>query len=129
MAQFFNFNDYQLIQQGSECYRGEENSIDLYWSSPPFYDQEIYSESINQAYNKGRDHFYNSYWRKTLENIKFMLKTGKWFGINVNDDHYKMVEIAQEYFGDIREKVKLISFRGYVQKQQKKRRIYFYVCK
>ena len=35
MVSCFGLKDCELIQDGSENYRGKENSIDLYWSSPP----------------------------------------------------------------------------------------------
>ncbi len=40
-----------------------------------------------------------------------MLKPGKWFGVNVNEKNYKMVEIASSYFGDVKETVCLVSQR------------------
>ncbi len=111
MISFFNFENCELIQSGSENYKGKENSIDLSWSSPPFYNIEVYSDSLNQAYNKGEEYFYNKYWVKTLENIKYMLKPNKWFGINIDKNHYKMIDIAKKYFGDVLEEVKLKSIR------------------
>lgn len=116
MAEFLKFDkkNYKLIDIGSEDYRGEENSIDLYWSSPPYYDLEIYSDKLNQAYNKGREYFYNVYWRKTLENVKYMLKKDKWFGVNVSFNEYKMVQIAEEYFGQVIEKIELVSNRPHM---------------
>jgi hypothetical protein len=111
MINYFNFKDCEVIQIGSEYYRGEENSVDLYWSSPPYYDLEIYSDSLSQSYNKGINYFYNKYWRDTLENIKWMLKPGKYFGVNVSAKYYKMVEIAKEYFGEIVEEINLVSMR------------------
>lgn len=40
-----------------------------------------------------------------------MLKPNKWFGINIDVNHLKMVEIAKEYFGEVIEEVKLKSLR------------------
>ena len=109
MIKYFSFNNAEIIGLGSEYYKGKENSIDLYWSSPPYFDLEIYSNSLNQSYNKGPNYFYDEYWRKTLCNIKFMLKPNKWFGVNTNDN--KMLEISKEYFGEIKEKISLVSQR------------------
>lgn len=86
----------------------DENSIDFSFSSPPYFDLEIYSQDTSQAYNKGEDYFYNTYWRKTLENIKHMLKPNKWFGLNVDIKHNKMIDITKEYFGDIIEEVEMM---------------------
>ncbi len=106
MINFFKFKDCAVIKSGSENFRGEENSIDLYWSSPPYWNQEVYSDDKEQAYNNGMDYFYDTYWRKTLENIKYMLKPEKWFGVNIKNQP-RMLDIAKEYFGDIREQVGL----------------------
>lgn len=106
MVKFFNFKDCTLIKSGSEDYRGEENSVDLYWSSPPYFMQEIYSYDQSQCYIKGEKYFYETYWKKTLENVKYMLKPGKWFGLNIKYDH-KMMDMAKAMFGDVIEQVAL----------------------
>jgi hypothetical protein len=115
MAVFFGFKNYTLINSGSENYCGDENSVDLYWSSPPYFDQEYYSKDLSQAYNNGEGYFYNTYWRKTLENIKFMLKPDKWFGLNVKN-YPKMVDIAKEYFNDPIEYINLKTVRSHLNK-------------
>jgi DNA modification methylase len=86
-----------LVMQGcSEDYKDSEDSIDLAFSSPPYFDQEIYTDEDTQAYNKGPEYFYDVYWDTTLNNIKHMLKPGKYFILNVKND--KMVEMAKKYF-------------------------------
>lgn len=115
MAKFYQFQDYQLIQSGSEDYRGVENSVDLYWSSPPYLDQEIYSNDKTQAYNQGKDYFYDVYLKKTFENVKFMLKPGKWFGLNIKNVP-RAVDMAKEYFGNIVEEVQLRTVRSHLNK-------------
>lgn len=115
MKKFFKFNDAKLINICSEDYKGEENSIDLYWSSPPYYNQEFYSDDLAQAYNKGEDYFYNIYWAKTLQNVKYMLKPGKWFGLNVKN-YPKMLDMAIDCFGEVKEKVGLRTIRSHLGK-------------
>ena len=90
----------KLIQGKSEDIVLEENSIDFAFSSPPYYNIEIYSDNNNQAYNKGEDYFYNTYWNNTLKNIQYMLKPNKCFALNVAGVP-KMVDYAKEYFGYI----------------------------
>jgi len=127
MIEFFKFENATVLNIGSELYKGQENSIDLYWSSPPYYDLERYSKSLNQAYNKGEDYFYNIYWRNTLQNIKYMLKPDKWFGVNVTDKYFQMIEIAKEYFGEIKEETKLISYRyHFASNKVKKEKIFMF---
>lgn len=115
MVEFFGFKDVQLIQSGSENWRGEENSVDLYWSSPPYFEQELYSYDTNQAYNKGEDYFYSVYWQKTLENIRYMLKPGKWFGLNVKNVP-RMLEMAKKLFGEPKEQMGLKTVRSHLTK-------------
>ena len=116
MAKFFDFKDYKLIQSGSEDYRGDENSVDLYWSSPPYFSQELYSQDSSQAYNKGEDYFYDVYWKKTLENVKFMLKPNKFFGLNILDKYNRMIDMAKEQFGEPVEVIKLRTIKSHLTK-------------
>lgn len=116
IAKFFDFSEsVNLIHQGSEVFKGEENSLDLCWSSPPYYDQEYYSEDLTQAYNQGEEYFYEVYWKKTLENCKFMLKPGKWFGLNVKN-YPRMLKMAEDLFGEVKEKVILKTIRSHLNK-------------
>lgn len=116
MAKFFNFKDYELINSGSENYCGDENSVDLYWSSPPYYNQEYYSDDKTQAYNNTEDYFYNVYWTKTMENVKYMLKPNKWFGLNILSKYDRMVDIAKKYFGEPLEEIRLKTVRSHLTK-------------
>lgn len=104
-----------LIDDGSENVKLEENSVDFSFSSPPYYSQEVYSLDERQAYAKGEDHFYNVYWKQTLENVQYMLKPGKYFGLNVKN-YPKMVEMAQDIFGDVVEEVNLRTVRSHLNK-------------
>lgn len=117
MARFFKFkhSNYKLINTGSEHFKGEENSVDLYWSSPPYYDLEYYSDDPSQAYVNGKDYFYDIYWRNTLDNIKYMLKPNKWFGLNVKEG-YPMLPMAIEQFGPVEEKISLRTVRSHLTK-------------
>lgn len=115
MAKYFNFSNYKLIKSGSEDYCGDKDSVNLYWSSPPYYNQEIYSDEKTQAYNNGEDYFYNIYWNKTLQNVKYMLKTGGWFGLNMKN-YPKMLDMAINEFGQPEETVKLRTVRSHLNK-------------
>jgi len=121
MAAKLGMTGYKLIQSGSEDYRGDENSIDLYYSSPPYMmDSDIIKESytndVSQAYNKGKEYFYNTYWDRTLDNVKYMLKPGKWFGLNLTEDCSEMIRMANDKFGKPIEIVKLKTIRSHLSK-------------
>ena len=115
MCNYLNLEDITLITDGSENVKLGENSIDFSFSSPPYFNQEFYSTELSQAYAKGEDYFYNEYWAKTLSNIKYMLKPNKWFGLNVKN-YPKMVEMAEEVFGPIKEQVSLRTVRSHLNK-------------
>lgn len=120
----FEINDIIKYLQIENCYliKGiseeiylKHNSIDLSFSSPPYYDLEYYSNDNTQAYNKGENYFYNVYWRKTLENSYKMLKKGKIFAVNVKDQP-KMVEMAGDFF-TYKEKIGLRTIRSHLNKK------------
>lgn len=121
MAKFFNYKNYKLISSGSETFRFDQNEIDLYWSSPPYVNAkgkplEHYSDNDNQAYNKGKDYFYNVYWNETLKNIQYALKPNGWFGLNILDNMTEMLMGAKEIFGEPIITLKLRTVRSHLNK-------------
>jgi hypothetical protein len=130
MRDYFKFNNCTFVHSGSEYWRDKKNSLDLCWSSPPYYNQEVYSNEKTQAYNNGKDYFFNIYWQKTLDNMHYMLKPNKWFGLNVKND--RMLEIAIDKFGPVKEKIALRTIRSHLTKQagiQKNEYIYMFTKK
>jgi hypothetical protein len=121
--------DIRLINDGSENIKLEENSIDFSFSSPPYYNQEYYSKDSNQAYNNGEDYFYNTYWKNTLENVRYMLKPGKWFGLNVKN-YPKMLDMAKNIYGEPVELVNLQTVRSHLNKSAGIKKVeYIYMFK
>jgi len=118
MLKFLNIseNKYKIINGISEELILDENSIDFAFSSPPYYDQEYYSSDYLQAYNKTEDYFYNIYWKKTLENIKLMLKKGKYFALNISNSYKKMIELAEFKFGKPVETFKMRLVKSHLNK-------------
>ena len=117
MVEYLKLTGVTLIQSGSEDYCGDENSIDFSYSSPPYASKERYSEDLSQAYNKDTDYFFNIYWKKTLENIKYMLKPNKWFGLILTNQPL-MLSLAEEQFGEPIEIIKLRTVRNHLNKAQ-----------
>lgn len=115
MADTLQLKNIQLINSGSEHVKLAENSVDFSFSSPPYFDQEYYSSDKTQAYNNGEDYFYNVYWANTLDNVKYMLKPGKWFGLNVKN-YPKMLQMAVDRYGEPVEKVVLNTVRSHLNK-------------
>jgi hypothetical protein len=115
MRDYLQLPNITLIKDGSENVKLGENSVDFSFSSPPYFNQEYYSSDKSQAYNNGNDYFYNIYWKRTLENSRFMLKPGKWFGLNIIN-YPQMLSMAQEVFGNVIETVNLRTVRNHLTK-------------
>jgi hypothetical protein len=124
MVKDLNLKNITLIKDGSENVKLDENSIDFSFSSPPYvtdksFVKEFYSKDDTQAYNKGMDYFYNTYWKQTLKNVKHMLKPNKFFGLNVTRDCGKMIQMARDLFGEPVEEVNLRLVRSHLNKKGK----------
>lgn len=80
-------DSYELHCVGSEDFIGKPNSIDFAFSSPPYFNLEIYSDEDTQCYNKfpTLEEWLEGYVRKTIQNIKYMLKPGRVYAINIAD--------------------------------------------
>jgi hypothetical protein len=98
-------NRCDLINSGSENYYNEKykDSIDIAFSSPPYFNKEVYSDDLTQCYNNGYDYFINYWWQKTVENMSLMLKKNGKLIINIVDKYKKynlskdMIDICNKY--------------------------------
>ena len=80
-------DSYELHCCGSEEFRGPKNSIDFAFSSPPYFNLEVYSDEPTQCFNKfpELEEWLEGYVRATIKNIKYMLKPGKFYAVNIAD--------------------------------------------
>lgn len=80
-------NSYELHCVGSEDFHGPANSVDFMFTSPPYFDLEVYSDEPTQCYNKFPELnlWLEGYVRATIKNIAHMLKPGKVYAINIAD--------------------------------------------
>lgn len=80
-------NSYELHCVGSEDFVGPENSIDFAFSSPPYFDLEVYSDEPTQCFNKYPvlEDWLEKYVRGTIKNIYRMLKSGCCYAVNIAD--------------------------------------------
>lgn len=78
---------YELHCCGSEVFKGPAESIDFAFSSPPYFDLEVYSDEPTQCYNKfpKLEDWLEGFVRGTIRNIVHMLKKGKYYAINIAD--------------------------------------------
>lgn len=80
-------NNLELYCIGSEDFMPQKykSKINFSFSSPPYFDKEIYSDETSQAYSgKSYNSFINDWWGRVCQNIKFMLKKDGIFAVNVS---------------------------------------------
>lgn len=80
-------NTYNIYKMGSEDFKGEEQSIDFAFSSPPYFNLEQYSTEDTQCYVKypTLDEWFEGYVRPTIKNIYHMLKDNSYYAVNIAD--------------------------------------------
>jgi len=88
----FDFADenntrWGIIRKGSEEYIPDKDSLDLCFTSPPYFNLEKYSGENTQSYKKFPiiDYWVDSFLKKTMENCFFGLKKDKYMIINIAD--------------------------------------------
>ena len=98
LIRFFNF-PAQIKCIGSEDGWFDEK-MDFVFSSPPYYNREIYSSEETQCYNKFPDYneWLEKYWRGTVGRIKLMMAPNAIFGVNIgNDANDLMKKLAADF--------------------------------
>lgn len=87
----------RLSLQGSEDYTPDKESLDLCFTSPPYFDLEKYSEDKNQSYLKYPNigDWLNNFLGKTIQNCWHGLKKDGYLLINIAD--HKKSDISLEY--------------------------------
>ena len=85
----------ELHKLGSEEFRPDANSLDLCFTSPPYFDTEKYSDEETQSFKKypTKEEWINGFLYKTIENCYNGLKGNKYMLINIaNTPKYKFIE-------------------------------------
>ena len=80
---------------GSEDFLPEKESLDLCFTSPPYFDTEKYSDEPTQSYIKfpDKERWLNGFLKKTMQNCFHGLKPGKYMIINIaNVSEYPELE-------------------------------------
>ena len=84
-----------IYRQGSEEYTPKKESLDLCFTSPPYFDTEKYSDESTQSYIKypTQDEWVNGFLRQTIQNCHIGLKKGGYMLYNIaNTPKYKFIE-------------------------------------
>ena len=87
--------DVELYKLGSELFEPDRESLDLCFTSPPYFDTEKYSDEDTQSYVKfpTKDKWIDGFLKKTIENCYRGLKQNKYMLINIaNTPKYKFIE-------------------------------------
>jgi len=97
MSKDFNYikKKVDIYKQGSETFQPESESLDLCFTSPPYFDTEKYSDEESQSYKKfpTRDEWVNCFLKTTIENCYHGLKKGGYMLYNIaNTPKYKFIE-------------------------------------
>jgi len=92
---FYLEKSVELHKLGSEEFIPDRNSLDLCFTSPPYFDTEKYADEKTQSFIKfpTKEEWVNGFLRKTIENCYRGLKSGKHMLINIaNTPKYKFIE-------------------------------------
>ena len=84
-----------IYKLGSEEYKPKKESLDLCFTSPPYFDTEKYSDEDTQSYKKfpTEDGWVNGFLRKTIQNCYDGLKDNKYMLMNIaNTPKYNFIE-------------------------------------
>lgn len=111
----FNIQNIELLNIGSEDYKPIKNSLDLCFTSPPYFDTEKYSNDTEQSYLKfsSKDKWINGFYKETIKNCYNGLKTNCYMIINIaNTKKYNWLEretikIAEEIGFSLEKTIKL----------------------
>ena len=86
---------FEIVQKGSEDFLPDKESLDLCFTSPPYFNTEKYSDEETQSYIKfpTQDEWTDGFLRKTIQNCHYGLKSNRYMLINIaNVKSFKHLE-------------------------------------
>ena len=86
---------FEIVQKGSEDFLPDKESLDLCFTSPPYFNTEKYSDEETQSYIKfpTQDEWTDGFLRKTIQNCHYGLKPNRYMLINIaNVKSFKHLE-------------------------------------
>lgn len=95
-----------LHNTGSECIALEDGSLDLVFTSPPYFDKEKYFDECGQCWKDypTRKQWYDNYLLPTFKTAFCALKRSRYAVFNVDKENVEDVEIAANAVGFIKQK-------------------------
>lgn len=99
MKDFLELKNIELHNIGSEKFCDENLKVDFCFSSPPFFNKEIYSSDESQAYfGRTFDEFVVQWWVPTVNNVWRMLNKDGLFVVNMNKEMFeKMMKTINNF--------------------------------
>ncbi len=96
----------QILPQGSEVFESKwEGTMDLAFSSPPYFNLEEYKVGDQSINNRTYEQWLEEYWRPTVKNIKKYLKDDGIMMLNIKNfnkmnllDNMKRISIQEGFF-------------------------------
>lgn len=88
-----------VLKKGSEEFKPQINSLDLCFTSPPYFNLEKYSEEKTQSFKKynTKNDWVEGFLMQTIENCYYGLKKSKYMLINIADPKKeKKISLEQE---------------------------------
>lgn len=81
---------YKTYKMGSEDFRANPEIFDFAFSSPPYFDLEVYCDEPTQCYIRYPNIYdwLDKFVKKTIENIWYMLKHDRYCAVNIADFNY-----------------------------------------
>lgn len=94
--------DINLYEHGSEKFIPElENNVDVVFTSPPYFDLEIYTDEETQSIggeNANYENWINLFVKPTIKNIVKYLKVGGIVAINIKNGKFKLFDDWERIF-------------------------------
>ena len=102
MVKDFSYFEKQvdIYKLGSEEYKPKKKSLDLCFTSPPYFDTEKYSDEDTQSYKKfpTEDGWVNGFLKKTIQNCYDGLKDNKYMLMNIALTHLNIISSKKKQF-------------------------------
>ena len=78
---------FYILKCGSECIKVKKEFADFAFSSPPYFNLEVYSKEDTQCYNKypELESWFRGYVEPTIKNIYNALKPNRYYAVNIAD--------------------------------------------
>ena len=132
-------SSFEIYKVGSEDFKPQNNFVDFAFSSPPYFNLEVYSDEDTQCYNKFKelDAWLEGYVKPTIRNVYDILKEEGIFAVNIADfkfrnknikfvDEWIKIAIEEGFKLENNISMKLTTRKGVGHKEDKKEGIFIF---